>query len=82
MKQILQEIKKVPIEIYPFFEAPNRYKSLSLMDGNEQFIIIGTKGYSDQVESIAKNVGFTYQMIQFNGADQNELKSIAITYYK
>ncbi|EOO44425.1 PglD-related sugar-binding protein [Bacillus cereus] len=82
MTQVVQETKQAPIEIFPFSEAPDRYKSLGFMKGNEQFIIIGQGGYSKQVEQIAEDTSDIYQVIRFNDESQNELKSIAITYYE
>lgn len=82
MKKIEQKIKKAPIKIYPFSEAPDRYKSLGLMKGKEEFVIVGDGGYSDEVMDIAERIGDTYQMICFNAQDLTELKSIAITYYE
>ncbi|PES56030.1 hypothetical protein [Bacillus thuringiensis] len=82
MKQEVQVTQQAPIEIFPFAEAPDRYKSLGFMKGNEQYIIVGQGGYSKQVEQIAENTSGIYQMIKFNNESQNELKSIAITYYE
>ncbi|MBJ7935543.1 PglD-related sugar-binding protein [Bacillus cereus] len=82
MTQEVQATQQAPIEIFPFSEAPDRYKSLGFMKGNEQFIIVGKGGYSKQVEQIAEDTSGRYQMIRFNDENQNELKSIAITYYK
>ncbi|MEB9561559.1 hypothetical protein P4I85_13780 [Bacillus cereus] len=82
MTQEVQVTQQAPIEIFPFSEAPDRYKSLGFMKGNEQFIIVGKGGYSKQVEQIAEDTSSRYQMIRFNDESQNELKSIAITYYE